>query len=238
MEQKDKALLTQAFQFLESNKYDDFLMLLPTLKAQINEPDPTGETLMIKEIRKKFPNVAVVEQIMALSELNLEVRDTKFKMTPALHAFSTQNEALWRLFATNLRVNMNATDSSGDTMLTRELTYSSYPNQTKLGIILDREDVDIDKRNGNGLSALDIAIKQEQEKGPKYYQAVPLLKAAQRRFEKRRLDREAQQRNQLIEDSLERRLRPLERQIKRLTQANKLLHQALKAAKNKSKQNN
>lgn len=178
-------LFKEAVQAVDSQDNEKLAFLLDSLdeKSQadlVNLNDAQGETLMIKALRQKFPNAKTVEIIRSVKGLNTEIRDKRLKLTPLFFAYMTGKKEIFEQFLNDKRVNLNARDSLGETILIREVLRGSaaFPNEEIVMQIANHPRVNITQTDFSGKDAIDYAKEKEATTGRTYYAVAVKLEEA------------------------------------------------------------
>lgn len=189
----------------------------------VNLSDAEGETLIIKALRQKFPNAKTVEIIRSVKGLNTEIRDKRLKLTPLFFAFMTGKKEIFEQFLYDERVNLNARDSLGETILIREVLRGSaaFSNEEIIMQIANHPRVNISQTDFSRKDAIDYAKEKEATTGRTYYSVAVLLEEAK-----------IKQQIALALEPLIKEQKYLRRRVARLTQVNKALCKKLAARQN------
>ncbi len=217
------ALLENAAQAIEAHDNDKLTAILASLEASsaaelVNLTDAEGETLMIKALRQKFPDAKTVEVIRSVKGFNPEIRDKRLKLTALFFAYMTRQKEIFEQFLYDERVNLNARDSTGETVLIREVIRSSanFPNEEIIMQIANHPRVDVTLMDFTHRDALSYAKEREASTSRGYYQiAVKLENARIKKQITRALE-------PLIKEQ-----KYLRRRVARLMQTNKELQRKL-----------
>lgn len=216
-----RQILQTAVIAVEKGNIEELTKLMPVLGLVINETDATGETLLVKSLRVRYPKLNTIQLLFSVPELNPNIPDFRLKAPPLFFAINTEDEAILKAFMADGRVNVNARDNSGETPLIYALL--AHGQDRKVDILLEHPEINILAKNFQNETALDIVRNIEKARGHKYYDGVGKIEDAIKQQEVLKQEKQRKDFEKMILDKVAEAQEPLKVQIEGLRRANRIL---------------